>query len=218
MVNTRKVKRILTYLLCVISIFVLTITSVSAAEDANRIPGCDENKLKDVAKYYGYSEGEVDDLTFTQGKTVISCDKSKEGRSGYKKVELQYNDSSIPDAGVEGENNINQMIVVTNIDLGIEDVYLDIRDGIFHPSGLLLSDSDAWNMVFASMQGIIVGISGLSVLLCLLAFTLSFIKLGTVADNPTERARVVKGIIWSGIGAAGCGSAALVFGIAFGII
>ena len=52
----------------------------------------------------------------------------------------------------------------------------------------------------------------------LLAFVLQFIRLGASAGNPMEREKVLKGIIWTGIGTAGCGAATLIFSLAFGMI
>lgn len=206
-----------------------------AEDETNIISGCSTPNLINVAKYYGYlpenvqsNQYELKDQTlYVKDRNVnFSCDVSKENAIGYKTVLLQYRDpeaqtlAAMQDSGFDNKDFkiVNQMIVATNADLDANDIAMDIRNGQFIVSGILHSDTDAWNMIYDSFQKIIVGITGVGILICLLAFTLQFIKLGSVADNPSERAKVLKGIIWSGVGTAGCGAATLIFGIAFGLI
>ena len=201
------------------------------------IQGCNSQNLDDVAKYYGYmlDDESIDNIkyiSYDDGKTLyikdlnikLSCDSKKEKEIGFKTVLLQYIDpiakveSSVYHGNGKDFKIVNQMIVATNADLDANDIAMDIRNGQFIVSGTLHSDTDAWNMIYDSFQKIIVGITGVGILICLLAFTLQFIKLGSVADNPSERAKVLKGIVWSGVGTAGCGAATLIFGITFGLI
>ena len=79
-------------------------------------------------------------------------------------------------------------------------------------------DEDAWNQIFSNISGVITGISGLGVLCCMLAFIIQIIKLGASAGNPAEREKAIKGLLWTGVGTAGCSAAALIFGLAYGLI
>jgi hypothetical protein len=47
---------------------------------------------------------------------------------------------------------------------------------------------------------------------------MQIIKLGASAGNPMEREKALMGILWTGIGIAGCGAAALIFGLAYNIL
>ena len=134
-------------------------------------------------------------------------------KSSYREVMVNYTYKN-----KDGHTVIGHSTVFTNVKFGIDDVRIDLDEGRLVISHLLSSDIDAWNLIFEELSQIIVGISGVGVLCCMLAFVLQFIKLGMVADNPSERQRVVQGILWTGIGTAGCSSAALIFGIMYNIL
>lgn len=106
----------------------------------------------------------------------------------------------------------------TNFQFGADDIGIDIDGGRLVISNLLYSDEDAWNQIYSSVSGVITGISGIGILCCILAFIIQIIKLGASAGNPAEREKAIKGILWTGIGTAGCGAAALLFGLAYNLL
>jgi hypothetical protein len=108
--------------------------------------------------------------------------------------------------------------IFTDYDFGIEDVTLDVDGGRLVISGTMHNDKDVWNQIFSSISGIITGLSGLGILCCILAFVIQIIKLGASAGNPAEREKAIKGLLWTGVGTAGCSAAALIFGIAYGLL
>ena len=102
--------------------------------------------------------------------------------------------------------------------LALEDVHIDIDSGRLVISGTMYDDTDAWNRIYSSISGIIVGITGLGTLCCLFAMIMQIIKLGAAAGNPMDREKALKGVLWTGIGTAGCGAAAFIFGLAYNIL
>jgi hypothetical protein len=102
--------------------------------------------------------------------------------------------------------------------LALEDVHIDIDGGRLVISGTMNDDTDAWNHIYSSISGIIVGITGLGTLCCLFAMIMQIMKLGAAAGNPMDREKAIKGVLWTGIGTAGCGAAAFIFGLAYNIL
>ena len=102
--------------------------------------------------------------------------------------------------------------------LALEDVHIDIDGGRLVISGTINDDVDAWNQIYSSIQGIIVGVTGLGTLCCLFAMIMQIMKLGAAAGNPMDREKAIKGVLWTGIGTAGCGAAAFIFGLAYNIL
>jgi hypothetical protein len=47
---------------------------------------------------------------------------------------------------------------------------------------------------------------------------MQIMKLGAAAGNPMDREKAIKGVLWTGIGTAGCGAAAFIFGLAYNIL
>ena len=191
------------------------------------ITGCNYDVRMAVENYYASKGVYVvknpktsDDNTFSNGsKYSFKCENDSTAFPGYKQIIATYignyktNMYNICKTGA-----VCHTTIWSNADLGIDDVTLDIDEGRFIVSGLMHDDRDAWNITFDSIQEIIVGITGLGVLACVLAFVLQFIRLGATAGNPAERERVLKGIIWTGIGAVGCGAVTLIFSFAFNIL
>ncbi len=58
-----------------------------------------------------------------------------------------------------------------------------------------------WNRIFTEYKGLIIGISGISLLTFVLMFIFAFMKLSTTAANPQARKNVQAGLLWTGIGA-----------------
>ena len=154
---------------------------------------CKDEYISHLEDYYGGR------------KNQFSC--SRTGKIGEKQILAQFRDG----------DGVKQVRVFTTADLEVSDVTLDINGGQLIVGGLLTSGADAWNTVYSNFQTIIVGVTGVAFLICALAFVLQFIRLGLTASNPAERSKIVTGIIWSGVGTAGCGSAALIFAMFFGL-
>ena len=167
------------------------------------LPGCDNDILQKVKDYY-ISQG-----VYISGSDSLKCSIDPDIEQGYKKVLLQYKDDT-------GE--LAYAVVWTNIDFAIDDVSLSFDNGQLIVSGLMYDDRDAWNIVFDGLQKIIVGITGIATFACVLGFVMQFIRLGVSAGNPAERERVIKGILWTGIGTVGCGAITFVFSFAFNFI
>lgn len=163
---------------------------------------------KMIKTYYDGKGYAVDSNSFRCSRFRLPTDSAN-----YREVMVNYTYKN-----ADGHNVIGHTTVFTDYQFGIDDVRIDLDEGRLVISHLLSSDIDAWNIVFEELSQIIVGISGIGVLCCMLAFVLQFIKLGTVADNPSERQRVVQGILWTGIGTAGCSAAALIFGLMYNIL
>ena len=189
-------------------------TSVNANTWNNLV----ESEIRSYYTAHGY-EG-IDSKSFKCSKYRLDSDSSIVNKSDYKEVMVDYEYTK--KVKVNGSNvNVTYLghtTVYTDYPFGIDDARIDMDGGRLIISNLMSDDVDAWNVIFESLSRIIVGISGIGVLCCLLAFIIQFIKLGTVADNPSERQRVVQGILWTGVGTAGCSSAALIFGLMYNIL
>ncbi len=167
-----------------------------------------------IRDYYNSKQYKgIDIQSFKCSRYRLNNDSSIMNKAEYKEimVDYQYTDKN-------GNVVLGHTTVLTDYPFAIDDARIDMDGGRLIISNLMSSDVDAWNVVFESLSRIIVGISGVGVLCCLLAFILQFIRLGVVADNPAERQRVVQGILWTGVGTAGCSSAALLFGLVYNII
>lgn len=67
------------------------------------------------------------------------------------------------------------------------------------------SSAKAWNDFIVKYRNFIVGISGVGAVSMILFFIMNFLKLGATAGNPNERQKVIMGLVWSGVAAAGLG-------------
>ena len=130
-------------------------------------------------------------------------------RQKYQEVMVTYRDAN---------NALKHSSAFTKIQFDMDDLLIDIDDGKLVVSNLLVSDIDAWNRIYNSISGVIAGLSGLGILCCLMAFIIQIIKLGASAGNPADREKAIRGLLWTGIGTAGCGAAALIFGLAYSLI
>lgn len=61
-------------------------------------------------------------------------------------------------------------------------------------------------------RNVIVGMSAVGAVTMIAFFILNFLKLGATATNPSERAKVLQGLVWSGLAAAGLGSVSFIVG------
>lgn len=174
-------------------------------------PGCSSGVLDAIGEYYeekGLEPG-----------TTFRCSVDESDTDNYYLITAQYiGNAATQSSGVCNAGDVCQATVWTDAEMELYDVDLDIKKGRLMVSGTLQDDRDAWNIIYDRLHGVLVGITGLGALVCLLAFVLQFIKLGASAGNPAERSRIIKGIIWTGIGTAGCGSVTLIFSMAFNFI
>lgn len=106
--------------------------------------------------------------------------------------------------------------VVHREDAGdINDVSISITDGKLSLSGGGLtntSSSEAMSGLINKYKVIIVCFSGFGAVTMIAFFIMNFLKLGSTATNPSERAKVLAGLVWTGIAAAGLGSVSLLVG------
>lgn len=79
------------------------------------------------------------------------------------------------------------------------------------------STSSSWNNLIGKSKNFVIGISGIATVAMILFFIILLTKLGATADNPSERAKVVKGLIVSGLAVAGLGSVTTFVGIFYGM-
>lgn len=187
--------------------------------DANTWNNIVETELRNYYTAHGYKG--IDGKTFKCSKHRLNSDTGISNKSEYKEVMVDYEYNK----NVKLKNGTTQTVTVlghttvyTDYPFAIDDARIDMDGGRLVISNLMSNDVDAWNVIFESLSRIIVGLSGVGVLCCMLAFIIQFIKLGTVADNPSERQRVVQGILWTGVGTAGCSCAALIFGLMYNIL
>lgn len=159
------------------------------------------NAIKDYYVARGFN---VDSNSFKCSVVGLSDARA----SQYTQVMATYKDGNV----------IRHSSVYTQLTLGMDDVLIDLDEGRLVISNLMVSDIDAWNQIYDSVSGIITGLSGLGILVCLLAFVINVLKLGASAGNPMEREKSLKGILWTGVATAGCGAAALIFGIAYNLL
>lgn len=70
----------------------------------------------------------------------------------------------------------------------------------------------AWTAFIAKYRNFIIGISGIGAVSMILFFIFQLLKLGATAGNPQARSQALSGLIWSGVAAAGLGSATIIVG------
>jgi|HigsolmetaAR206D_1030411.scaffolds.fasta_scaffold00003_165 hypothetical protein len=77
------------------------------------------------------------------------------------------------------------------------------------------SDGSAWTKLIAKYRFFIAGVSGVGAVSMILFFIINFMKLGATSANPSERSRVIVGLVFSGLAAAGLGAVTFIVGIFF---
>lgn len=100
---------------------------------------------------------------------------------------------------------------VGDLDIAIGD---DGKMTVSGTSGMTNSGSSgsAWTEFIKKYRNFIVGVSGIGAVSMILFFIMNLLKLGASSANPAERSKVLGGLIWSGIAAAGLGSVAIIVG------
>ena len=76
------------------------------------------------------------------------------------------------------------------------------------------TSGSAWTNLIKKYRNFIVGIAGIGAVSMVLFFIMNFLKLGASSGNPSERSKILVGLIWSGVAAAGLGGS--FFPISFG--
>lgn len=76
----------------------------------------------------------------------------------------------------------------------------------------------AWGTLIKKYKNFITGVSAVAAVTFVILFIIKFLNLGTSANNPSERAKAITGIIWTGIAAACTGCVALIVGIFYNAV
>lgn len=79
-------------------------------------------------------------------------------------------------------------------------------------------NGSAFAKIIDKYKGVITFVSGIGAITMIGIFIFHFMKLGSTAANPSERAKVTTGLIWSGLAAAGLGSVSLIVGVFYGLL
>ena len=80
------------------------------------------------------------------------------------------------------------------------------------------STADTFGKIMEKYKGVITFVGGIATVTMVAIFILNFMKLGSTSTNPTERQKVLTGLIWSGIAAALLGSVTLIVGVFYGML
>ena len=80
------------------------------------------------------------------------------------------------------------------------------------------STDQTFAKIMEKYKGVITFVGGIATVTMVAIFILNFMKLGSTATNPTERQKVLTGLIWSGIAAALLGSVTLIVGVFYGML
>ena len=70
----------------------------------------------------------------------------------------------------------------------------------------------SWNNIIGKLQFFVAGVTGVGTVAMVLFFVYNFVKLGSTSDNDSARAKVIKGLVWSAIAAAGLGAVTIFVG------
>lgn len=103
----------------------------------------------------------------------------------------------------------------------VGEVNVQLQNGqlVVQGGGMNYDNADtAWNQFILKYRGFIVGVSGMGAVSMIAFFIFNFLKLGAVATNPSERAKVLQGLIWSGLAAAGLGAVSIIVGFFYGAL
>lgn len=80
------------------------------------------------------------------------------------------------------------------------------------------STDDTFGKIMEKYKGVITFVGGIATVTMVAIFILNFMKLGSTSTNPTERSKVLTGLVWSGIAAALLGSVTLIVGVFYGML
>lgn len=103
---------------------------------------------------------------------------------------------------------------VGDVDINVSGGKLNITGG-----GMDYSDGDsAWSAFLNKYKAFVVGISGVGAVSMIAFFIYNFMKLGATSTNPSERAKVLQGLVWSALAAAGLGAVTIIVGFFYGAL
>lgn len=92
----------------------------------------------------------------------------------------------------------------------INDIGASMEDGELTFEGDLAQNNANQDTMFSQImdryKGFIVGVAGIGTITMIAVFIMNFAKLGTSSGNPQERQKVIHGLVFSGLAAAGLGS------------
>lgn len=110
---------------------------------------------------------------------AIGTGQSQSGQAGKTDGDINNAGASMKNGKLELAGDLNQK----NAD----------QDGMF-------------TQIMEKYKGFIVGVAGIGTITMIAVFIMNFMKLGTTSTNPQERQKVVHGLVFSGLAAAGLGS------------
>lgn len=112
---------------------------------------------------------------------------------------------------------ISTPIIEAHADVTIKKPNLHINEkgkvDVLNSKGKVTSKATNVNNFIKKYRFVIAGISGIGAMSMILFFILNFMKLGAYSANPNERARIVTGLVFSGVAAAGLGAVTLITGL-----
>lgn len=104
-------------------------------------------------------------------------------------------------------------------DLANLDIDLDSETGLVsinqYSGNNKPSQTEAWNTVYSEYKEILVGFSGILTLTFVVLFMKNTFALGQSSENPQEREKCLKGILWTGIGTGGFAIVTILMAMAF---
>jgi hypothetical protein len=77
---------------------------------------------------------------------------------------------------------------------------------------------ETFGKIMDKYKGVITFVGGIATVTMVAIFILNFMKLGSTSTNPTERQKVLTGLVWSGVAAALLGSVTLIVGVFYGML
>ena len=98
------------------------------------------------------------------------------------------------------------------------DVFIPVTPGTGEVSDTNTNSTDfsgGFNNILERYRVLILGVFGLITMTLIILFIYYFVELGHSGDNPQDRSRAIKNILWCGIATALMGSITVVFGLSF---
>ncbi|MBP3915716.1 hypothetical protein [Clostridium sp.] len=96
---------------------------------------------------------------------------------------------------------------------GNYDVTMDSSGTVGITGDLVQTDgATSWNNLIGKFKFFVAGVTGIGTVAMVLFFVYNFVKLGSTSDNDAARAKVIKGLVWSAIAAAGLGAVTVFVG------
>lgn len=78
--------------------------------------------------------------------------------------------------------------------------------------------SEAWNEIFSSYKIFVIGFFAIASTTSVLFFISNFITLGASGSNPSERAKAISSLIWTGIATALLGGTMIFFMMSYNLL